>query len=313
MNFTNKTIKIDYPIEAVQMNYLSSDQALVFGALKANGVLYKHDLLKGLGVTPLKLEKILGLLLALEKCTVDGDKVYFLESIPAAQVVSAAAAATPTVSLPSLAEPVKVEEKAEPLPFNLNRPNNVQEVYNHLTTHFNTANFHKLNSPDTDMHATAEKFFDFYAAKDWMIGSNPVKNWPLLLRRAVNDNGGAWAVVKKDLMSLARQADELRVQQSTTAPQQQAMEQLPAPVMNQAPRVEQERDQFLKGKVAEKLGPRPILANFVQGQGTYCTPQEREAWMQACIKYDEAFARELQVMSSATDSIPTNELYDLPF
>lgn len=320
MNFQNKTINIAYPIEAVQMNYLSQEQALVFGALKANGVMKRHELLKGLKITPLKLEKVLGLLVAVEKCRIEGDKVIFLASMEQAhEAVEVEASPSEVVEVVTEFIEPTVEVVAAPVvkdKEDLSRPQDVEEVYEYLSTHFNTANFFKLNQPDTDMHATAEKFFDFYEAKGWLIGKNKVKNWHLLLRRCVKDDN-PWAVVKKNLMDMARQADDLRAQ-VMSAPVVTALPAAPQPlpmVEEAVPvnRDDQEREQFLKGKVAEKLGPRPALANFVHSTSGSCTSQERAEWARACAQYDAAFDKELELMSAVTDSVPTEDLYDMPF
>ena len=306
MNARNKIITIEYPIEAVKMNYLSNDQALAYGAIKASGRITRTELAL-IGVTRNKQEKVLGMLEALDRIVVDDEVIYYL---PNQQLdMSQVAQNKPITQEVEECTAVPVQAKSEQTPSYIDTvdhegPCTYQEIFSYLSTLVGDVNFKRLSDPSIDIQATAQKIFDYYDGKNWMVGLRPIKSWKGITRRSVGDNyPNPWALTQKSLKDLAAEADAAReaVRQSK---QEEAVvvDALPSP----------ERERVLIGLVQQKLGPRPEQSLYSNG-APFLTAEQSSEWLNAVEAYDREFDQELKLARAKFEGVETHNLNNVVF
>lgn len=337
MNAQTKIINIAYPIEAVKMKYLTNDQALVFGALKANGVLTRQELAL-IGITPAKQAKVLGTLVALERIRVEGDLVIYIPNATTAEQ-----AEQPESQLqPEQEETVEVVE-AEVVQSDLNAtvqeedsvanyPKSYKDIEVILNKLIGDKNYTKLYSGSTDIEASAKKIFDYYNNKGWKIGNHMIKSVDGIVRRAVSDKSdNPWGLVNKSLSALAKEADTIRAHRqqyieshgvelepwaSIDGLRNQALASVVvddgvdrAPWQRAPKNDELERENILLGLVTKQLGPRPTQLMYSNDSG-YCNASGLAEWKQACKVYDSELKKQLELAKRKYEHVETSRLKD---
>ncbi len=315
MNTIPDSIRIEYKAKAVAMRIFSKEEAVIFGLLKSRGSMRVIDISLITGITKLKVTKALELFQAVEKCMVQGDTAFFMESVapepvatvPADEVTQDVAAE----SAPVATAPVAVVENVIDSRRKEGRPSSPEEVLDYIKTHLSTKNYSYLNRPDTDMVASANRFFDFYDSKGWRVGQSPMKNWKAAARRAFTDNQAdgklPWGVVKFKGSDMAAHMDAALQQQ----PEVQVIEALPI-IPNEvglmAPEERNHRQEVLSRRLTEIMGPHPTQSQFCADFNLGISQEEYQEYQSACSRYEEAFRMRLDRAMIQLANVPVEEL-----
>lgn len=316
MNVIPDSIRIEYKAKAVAMRILSKEEAVIFGLLKSRGSMRVIDISLITGITKLKVTKALELFQAVEKCAVDGDTAIFLESSAPAAVETAPAEVVVQEDATEVATaapaPVAVVENVIESRRKEGRPNSPEEVLDYIKTHLSTKNYSYLNRPDTDMVASANRFFDFYDSKGWRVGQSPMKNWKAAARRAFTDNQAdgklPWGVVKFKGSDMAAHMDAVMQQPPQEVQAVEALPIIPNEVGLMPPDERIHRQEILSRRLTEIMGPYPVQAQFCADSNFGISHDEYQEFQSACARYEEAFRMRLDRAMIQLANVPVEEL-----
>ncbi len=311
MNNIPDSIRIEYKAKAVAMRILSKEEAVIFGLLKSRGSMRVIDIALITGITKLKVTKALELFEAVEKCKVDGDNAVFLESVAQAPVVPADDNAQQSSEAVA---PVVVVDNAINSRRKEGRPSSPEEVLDYIKSHLSTKNYSYLNRPDTDLVATANRFFDFYDSKGWRVGQTPMKNWKAAARRAFTDLQAdgklPWGVVKFKGSEMAAQMDAQQHHQQVAVQVVEALPVIPQEATGLMPQEERaKRQEILSRRLTEIMGPAPTQVLFCADSSLGMSSQEYLEYKDALARYENAFRMRLDQAMIHLANVPVEDLY----
>ncbi len=310
MNVIPDSIRIEYKAKAVAMRILSKEEAVIFGLLKSRGSMRVIDISLITGITKLKVTKALELFEAVEKCKVEGDNAIFLESVSSASAIDSPAEIVADEAMP--AAPVVIADNVIDTRHKEGRPNSPEEVLDYIKSHLSTKNYSYLNRPDTDLVATANRFFDFYDSKGWRVGQSPMKNWKAAARRAFTDNQAdgklPWGVVKFKGSDMAAQMDAVQQQQEVQVIE--ALPVIPQDEVGMMPDQERAlRQDILSRRLTEIMGGGPTQSQFCADFNLGISHEEYQEYQMALSRYQEAFRMRLDRAMIQLANVPVEELH----
>lgn len=328
MDYALKSTLIEFKWGAVMAGVITADQALVFGLIKGRGRCGLAELKQISGLSPIRFNKALELLLVVEKVVIMNDEVIFVPVKPSLAAISPVVAVAPSQE-PEPAAPVSEPEKPRPARVSKRCPADVQEVVNYINGLDRNKYSHLFTNPLVDIEGTAEEFFNFYASKGWVVGDSPMKDWTKALLRAISagKNGGArsnngWAIRYHNINQVAATLDAAYDAQNSGYVEQNAAPAIPYASQGPVIDVPYEpvepagfnhaasdpvRSQKLEQKVIAQIGLPPSMASFAQIPNAP-TAEETYNFDNALRDYYERKAKAMAQAVDAYASVPTEEI-----
>ena len=327
MDYALKSALIEFKWGAVMAGVITADQALVFGLIKARARCGLAELKQISGLSTIRFNKALELLVVVEKVVIHNDEVIFVPVKPSLAAVSTVVAVAPVVPV----------QEAEPSTSRAGkgRPASVQEVVDYINGLDREKYAHLFTNPLVDIEGTAEEFFNFYASKGWVVGKQPMKDWTKALARAIGNgkSGGArsdngWAIryhnitqvaAKLDAAYTASNAQNVGYVEQNAAPAIPYAAQGPVidvpcePVQQVAPwsfeqtEPDPVRAQKIEQKVIAQIGLPPAMAGFAQIPSAP-TAEESFNFDNALRDYYDRKAKAIEQATAAYASVPTEEI-----
>lgn len=331
MDYALKSTLIEFKWGAVMAGVITADQALVFGLIKGRGRCGLAELKQISGLSPIRFNKALELLLVVEKVVIHNDEVIFVPVKPSLAAISPVVAVAPSQE-PEPAAPVSEPEKPRPARVSKRCPADVQEVVNYINGLDRNKYSHLFTNPLVDIEGTAEEFFNFYASKGWVVGDSPMKDWTKALLRAISagKNGGArsnngWAIRYHNINQVAATLDA--AYDESKAQSVGFVEPAAAPAISyasQGPVIDVPyesvepagfnhaasdpvRSHKIEQKVIAQIGLPPSMASFAQIPNAP-TAEETYNFDNALRDYYERKAKAMAQAVDAYASVPTEEI-----
>ena len=334
MDYALKSALIEFKWGAVMAGVITADQALVFGLIKARARCGLAELKQISGLSTIRFNKALELLVVVEKVVIHNDEVIFVPVKPSLAAVSTVVAVAPVQETESAVSDVE-QEKPRAGSARKGRPDSVQEVVDYINGLDREKYAHLFTNPLVDIEGTAEEFFNFYASKGWVVGRNPMKDWKMALARAIGNgkSGGArsdngWAIryhnitqvaAKLDAAYAASNAQNVGYVEQNAAPAIPYTTQGPVidvpcePVQQTAPwnfdqnEPDPVRAQKIEQKVIAQIGLPPSMTGFAQIPSAP-TAEESFNFDNALRDYYDRKAKAIEQATAAYASVPTEEI-----
>ena len=335
MDYALKSALIEFKWGAVMAGVITADQALVFGLIKARARCGLAELKQISGLSTIRFNKALELLLVVEKVVIHNDEVIFVPVKPSLAAVSPVVAAAPVQETEPAVAPEVETKKPRTVRASKGHPSSIQEVVDYINGLDREKYAHLFTNPLVDIEGTAEEFFNFYASKGWVVGDNPMKDWTKALARAIGNgkSGGArsnngWAIrfhnitqvaAKLDAAYAASNAQNVGYVEQNTAPAVPYAARGPVidvpcePVQQAAPwnfdQNEQDpvRAQKIEQRVIEQIGLPPAMAGFAQIPNAP-TAEESFNFDNALRDYYDRKAKAIEQATAAYASVPTEQI-----
>ena len=218
-------------------------------------------------------------------------------------------------------------------------PRDLQEVVNYIYSLDPLEYAHILCDRSVDIDATATKFYNYYAARDWFIGDAPISNWTYPLKSAIapgvcasTGKKNGWAIVKVDL------SDEIKKRKTRAAMANQAQQAYtsagnksaatPAQASGSAANGGDESDKKydrlvlpsewrnmdntrqarLRAKLIELIGHSPKREDFSATRSGVLSLAETKAYRQAKREYNKKALENVASLLDQYRNVPTDQI-----